>query len=172
MNRAKASARSWRGGLSELRFRAGLRGVLRAWGAEVGKGPRGVGFSMAAGRSRGRIDRQAGDTGSAGLPQGSPRRSLAMRQFLAITGKTCYRWCYWKIRPARRSPGNGRNWRCCLRGPRPQPGTRVRTAADFFIFFPYNSLKSLDSEKEMKGNEKKFPFISFHGLSFSFTEFT
>jgi hypothetical protein len=26
-------------------------------------------------------------------------------------------------------------------------------------------LKSLDSEKEMKGNESEFPFISFHFLA-------
>jgi len=44
----------------------------------------------------------------------------------------------------------------------------VGRRADFFIFFARNRLKSPDSEKEMKGNERSFPFISFRGLSFPF----
>ena len=38
----------------------------------------------------------------------------------------------------------------------------------FFIFFACNPLKRLDSEKEMKGNESNFPFVSFHFLAFAF----
>jgi hypothetical protein len=40
--------------------------------------------------------------------------------------------------------------------------------AEFFYFFARNQLKSLDSEKLMKGNESFFPFISLHFLSYNF----
>jgi hypothetical protein len=45
---------------------------------------------------------------------------------------------------------------------------RAEAAKDFSIFIRRNALKSLDSEKLMKGNESYFPFISFHWLSFVF----
>jgi hypothetical protein len=41
----------------------------------------------------------------------------------------------------------------------------AEAAKDFFIFIRCNSLKSPDSEKIMKGNERNFPFISFHLFS-------
>jgi hypothetical protein len=46
------------------------------------------------------------------------------------------------------------------------PTTRCasRPKEEFFYFFARKLLKSLDSEKEMKGNESEFPFISFHFL--------
>ncbi|HSU99177.1 MAG TPA: hypothetical protein VLI91_03645, partial [Roseiarcus sp.] len=50
----------------------------------------------------------------------------------------------------------------------PTTSARVESAPDFLIFFARNPLKGLDSEKEMKGNERFFPFISFHFLSFPF----
>ena len=46
-------------------------------------------------------------------------------------------------------------------------GREFAGAADFFIFFARNPLKRPDSEKEMKGNESFFPFISFPFLSFT-----
>ena len=52
--------------------------------------------------------------------------------------------------------------------PSPQPSARVESGPDFSIFFARNPLKRLDSEKEMKGNERTFSFISFRQLSFSF----
>jgi hypothetical protein len=47
-----------------------------------------------------------------------------------------------------------------------QPGRVPRRGGDFFIFFRRNPLKSPDSEKQIKGNESKFPFIYFHWLAF------
>jgi hypothetical protein len=46
------------------------------------------------------------------------------------------------------------------------PGTRVKRWPNLFIF-ARNQLKSLDSEKLMKGNESFFPFISLHFLSYN-----
>ena len=36
----------------------------------------------------------------------------------------------------------------------------------FFYVFRRNPLKSPDSEKKIKANERKFPFIYFHWLAF------
>jgi hypothetical protein len=54
---------------------------------------------------------------------------------------------------------------------RPRPLTRnlrgEQDGAGFFYFFLRNALKSLDSEKFMKGNESNFAFISLLFLSLS-----
>jgi hypothetical protein len=39
--------------------------------------------------------------------------------------------------------------------------------SDFFIFFTRNPLKRLDSEKKMKGNERKFTSVQAHELRFA-----
>jgi hypothetical protein len=39
------------------------------------------------------------------------------------------------------------------------PSREPRRRSDFFIFFTCNSLKRLDSEKKMKGNESKFTSV-------------
>jgi hypothetical protein len=52
-----------------------------------------------------------------------------------------------------------------------QPTTRVERKAGFFIFFVRNALKSHESKKLMKGNERKVSFISFHKLAFPYEDF-
>jgi hypothetical protein len=53
----------------------------------------------------------------------------------------------------------------CLFGPLAHNSLRESTEGGIFLFFARKLLKSLDSEKEMKGNESEFPFISFHFLA-------
>jgi hypothetical protein len=61
----------------------------------------------------------------------------------------------------------GRSDRCPSETLVAQPERRVGGRPLFFIFFRRNPLKSPDSEKEIKGNESNFPFISFLFLSSS-----
>jgi hypothetical protein len=44
--------------------------------------------------------------------------------------------------------------------PTSQPNARARKRVDFFLFMTSNPLKTLDSEKGIKGNKRSFAFIS------------
>ena len=53
-----------------------------------------------------------------------------------------------------------------------QPVTRAGQKKSFSIRIGRNLLKSQESEKLLKGNESKRPFVLFHFLAFSFAELT
>jgi hypothetical protein len=51
------------------------------------------------------------------------------------------------------------------------PMRELRRGMSFFIFLASNPLKRLDSEKEMKRNERTFAFICFYFFAFPWCEF-
>src|SRR5262249_55060880 len=86
----------------------------------------------------------------------------------------CYDLLLVGMRPPDAWPLGERTWSrgAPRRTPRAQPDGQVEGEADFFIFFACNPLKSPDSEKLMKTNERNFPFICLHLLSFISSEFS